>query len=103
MPVTVRLRPAVPAVAPEGLSELICGMGLGPGLIVKVRGKVVPPPGVGVVTLIMASPAFWMSVDRICAAMLVVLLKMVMRAVPFHETVDCGVKPEPITVKLKAG
>ena len=44
-----------------------------------------------------------MSVARICAVMLEVLEKRVILGAPFHRTVDCGVKPEPETVKLKLG
>jgi hypothetical protein len=33
----------------------------------------------------------------------VVLTKMVETAVPFHWTCDAGMKPEPLTVRLKAG
>ena len=60
-PVTKSVKLPVPAVTPEGESDVICGTGLGPALIMNVRGFVVPPPGVGVVTVTNAVPAFWMS------------------------------------------
>jgi hypothetical protein len=48
VPVTEREKAALPAVAEEGLSEVIVGAGL---LTVKVEGFDVPPPGAGLETV----------------------------------------------------
>jgi hypothetical protein len=53
VPVTVRVNAAPPAVALEGESEVTSGLGL---LIVKVSPLDVPPPGVGLITVIDAVP-----------------------------------------------
>jgi len=103
VPFTVSVTPAEPTKAPEGESELTWGMGLSPGLMVNVSVVLVPPPGWGVVTTTRAEPAFWMSIERICALRLVVLLKTVVRGKPFHKTVEAGVKFFPATVKLNPG
>jgi hypothetical protein len=58
-PVMISVNPALPVVTPEGEMAVICGAGLGAGLIVKVNGgSLVPPPGVGVTTVTSAWPAF---------------------------------------------
>lgn len=103
VPLTVRSRLAAPTEVPEGESELICGTGLEAALIVNVSSVVVPPPGCGVVTSTMVSPAFAISVERIWAVRLVVLLKIVVRGEPFHKTLEAGVKFLPVTVKSKPG
>lgn len=102
-PDTKSVKPAPPVEAPEGVSDVICGTGLGIGLMINVRASVVPPPGVGVMTVTYALPAFWMSLARICAVSSPVVLKSVLRTVPFHSTEELGVKPEPVTVSVKAG
>ena len=61
IPVTVSVNEALPVVTPDGESEVICGTGLGPGLIVNCSISVVPPPGEGVETETVAVPAFWTS------------------------------------------
>src|SRR5580658_885582 len=51
-PVMVRVNPPLPVVTPEGERPVICGAGLGAGLMVNVSGVLgSPPPGEGVVTL----------------------------------------------------
>jgi hypothetical protein len=58
VPSTVRVNAGLPAIAPEGDSEVIAGSGLAAGPIVKVSAADVPPPGVGVSTITLALPAF---------------------------------------------
>lgn len=60
LPVTSRLNPIEPAKTPEGESEVIDGIGLDTGLIMKVSGGwLVPPPGVGVKIVMEAVPGIW--------------------------------------------
>jgi hypothetical protein len=58
VPVTVRVNAAPPTVALEGESEVTSGLGL---LMVKVSPLDVPPPGVGLITVIDAVPGVAMS------------------------------------------
>ncbi len=53
LPLTVRVKPAPPAVALEGESELSAGAGL---LMVNVSALEVPPPGAGLKTVTCAVP-----------------------------------------------
>jgi hypothetical protein len=48
-------------------------------------------------------PAFWIRLAEICAVSAEVLLKRVARADPSHNTVEDGVKLEPVTVSVNAG
>src|SRR5437660_138860 len=57
VPLTIRVKPAVPALALLGDSELIVGTRLGGMLIVNVRALDVPPPGLGEKTRTAAVPA----------------------------------------------
>jgi len=58
-PVMINTNPALPVVTPEGEIAVICGAGLGAGLIVNVNGGLLtPPPGLGVTTVTSAWPAF---------------------------------------------
>jgi hypothetical protein len=57
-PLTVRLKPAPPAVALDGLRLVRTGT---PDLIVKVNALEVPPPGVGLNTVTDADPTAAMS------------------------------------------
>jgi hypothetical protein len=63
-PVTVSVKPDVPATRAFGVSDAIVGTGLS---IVKVRGLDVPPPGAGVETVTEAVPAVAMSAAVIAA------------------------------------
>ena len=58
MPVTVRVKAALPAVALEGVSFVSAGIGL---LMSNVFALEVPPPGVGLNTVTCALPAVLMS------------------------------------------
>ena len=61
LPFTVRVKAAVPAVADDGESEVMEGAGLLGGLMVKGELPEVPPPGVGVNTVIWTVAAEAMS------------------------------------------
>jgi hypothetical protein len=67
-PVTVRVKPDVPATTAFGVTDAIAGTGLS---IVKVRGLDVPPPGAGVETVTDAVPAVAMLTVVIAAFRLV--------------------------------
>jgi hypothetical protein len=67
-PVTLRVKPGVPASTALGASDAIAGTGLS---IVKVRALDVPPPGAGVETVTEAMPAVAMSAAVIAAVRVV--------------------------------
>ena len=64
VPVAVSVNAALPATTLVGEIELSVGAGL---LIVNVEAPEVPPPGVGLKTVIEAVPAVAMSAALICA------------------------------------
>src|SRR6516164_5268220 len=86
-------------MAELGLSNVMAGGG---GLIVTVAAEEVPPPGAGVETVTLAVPTVAMSAALIAAVRLVVEAKVVVRALPFHWTVEDETKFEPVTVSVKA-
>jgi len=59
VPITCSCTPAPPVSTPDGDNEEIFGTGLTVGLIVKRIPWVVPPPGCGVTTVIVAVPGAW--------------------------------------------
>jgi hypothetical protein len=61
-------------------------------LITNVRVSVVPPPGCGVVTFILAVPGVWIKPAGICAVSLLILTKIEVRGEEFQFTVEAGVK-----------
>src|SRR5262249_59493557 len=79
-------------------------VGVGRGArMVKVTEVEVPPPGVGVNTLIWAVPEPAMSAAEMLAWSWVFLTKVVERLEPCHLTVEVAVKFAPVTVSVKAG
>jgi hypothetical protein len=64
VPVTVRVKPAPPAVALEGVSLVSVGIALS---IVNVWAPDVPPPGIGLSTVTEAVPAVLISAPDIVA------------------------------------
>jgi len=70
VPFTVRANAPEPAITVEGCSEAAVGVGL---LMVSVRALDVPPPGVGLVTVMEAVPAAAMSPAKIAAVSWVAL------------------------------
>jgi hypothetical protein len=75
------------------------GIGL---LIAKVNALDVPPPGAGVATLTIAVPAAAISAAVIAACKLVLEADVVVRAFPFHCTVEVDTKLAPVTVSVNA-
>jgi hypothetical protein len=98
VPVTVNVKPAPPATAELGFKDATVGEGLP---MVKVSPLEVPPPGVGVETVTVAVPLTAMSAVVIAACKLVLETKVVERVLPFHWTVDVGMKFVPVTVNVK--
>lgn len=82
-PATVKVKAGPSAIAEFGLSEAIAGIGL---LIVKVRALEVPPPGVGLKTVIEAVPVAAMLAEGTVADKFVELTNVVASGAPFHIT-----------------
>ena len=99
VPVTVSVKPALPATTAFGFSVLTVGTGL---LIVNVNGVEVPPPGAGFDTVTAAVPAVATSAGVMFACKLVLETKVVARALPLHCTVEEEMKLDPVTVNVKA-
>jgi hypothetical protein len=99
VPVIERVNAAPPAVALEGESDVALGAGL---LMVKVRAFDVPPPGEGSTTVAEAVPDVVISLAEIAAVNCALLTKVVVRALPFHCTVEPGRKLVPVTVSENA-
>ena len=100
VPVTVNVKAPLPSSAEFGLRLVNTGTGFG-ALMVNVCAAEVPPPGVGLKTVICAVPALTMSAAGICAVNCVVLTKVVVRAVPFQRITEAGTKPVPVAVNVK--
>ena len=72
LPDTVKRNAAVPAVLLEGERLVVAGNGL---LTVKLRPLLVPPPGLGFVTVTEITPAVLISVDSMIVRTSVELTK----------------------------
>ena len=101
-PVTVSGNPAPPAAAELGFKDAIVGAALAL-LIVNVNALLVPPPGLGVETETCAVAAVAMSAAVIAACKPVPEMNAVVRALPFHLTVEADMKFVPVTVRVKPG
>jgi hypothetical protein len=99
VPFTVRVKAAPPALALVGDKELIVGVGFP---IEKLRAPEVPPPGLGLVTVMLAVPALAISEPGTCAVSCVALAKVVVSAAPFQLTTEPFTKLLPVTVSVKA-
>jgi len=99
VPFTVSVKAPEPTMAVEGCRDVSVGVGL---LMVRVSALDVPPPGVGLVTVIAAVPVDVISVARIAAVNCVALTNVVVRAVPLTLTVAPLTKLVPLTVSVKA-
>jgi uncharacterized protein (UPF0248 family) len=71
--------------------------------IVKLTAFEDPPPGPGLLTVMLAVPARPISLAEIEAVSVVALPKVVGRSDPFHRTVEPETKLDPETVRVKAG
>jgi hypothetical protein len=97
VPLTVRVKLALPAVTEFGLRLVIASA----VLTVNVAGADAAPPVLATVTL--AVPALAMSAAGTEAVTCVAETKVVVRAVPFQFTVEPLTNPEPVTVRVKVG
>src|ERR1700688_135833 len=97
VPLTVSKKAASPANAALGPSDSVVGIGLS---IVKLSAPETPPPGAGVETVTIAIPPVAVSAAVTAACKLVVETNVVVRAVPFHCTVDEDTKLLPVTVSM---
>lgn len=98
LPVTVRLKAALPARSELGFKLVIVGAGL---LIVKLAAPELPPPGVGLKTVTFAVPAEAASAAVMLADNCVLLAKVVVRSLPFQRTTEFATNPVPFTIKVK--
>jgi hypothetical protein len=102
VPVLVRVKAAPPAIALLGLRLASVGTGL-TAVMVKARALEIPPPGVGVTTVMLGVPTLTRSLARMVAVSCVALTKLVVRLTLFHCTTEAGTKFVPVTVRMKAG
>lgn len=100
VPVTVNSKAASPAFFVVGAMAVRVGAGL---LTVRLIALDVPPPGVGLNTVIAGVPAEARSAAVICAVNCVGLTTAVTRSLPLRRTIELLLKPVPLTVKAKAG
>src|SRR6267143_5615650 len=98
-PFTRRVSGPVPTVAPVGISPVSPGAGL---VTVKACAAEVPPPGAGVTTVTCGVPAAATSAAAMAAVSCVGLTKVVVRAAPFHCTLEPLTKLVPVSVSVKA-
>jgi hypothetical protein len=98
VPVTVSVKLFPPAVVDVGETELVVGTGL---FIVSVCAFDVPPPGVGLTTVIDAVPPTAMSAAGTVAVSCVDEANVVAKATPLKLTVDDAIKFVPVTVRMK--
>ena len=82
---------------------MVKGGGAEGGEMVKLKAFDEPPPGVGLLTVMLAVLAETMSLAGMEAVSFVALLKVVVRSDPFHRTVAPETKLEPLTVRAKPG
>jgi len=98
VPVIVNVKAGLPSSSTFGLSDVTVGIGL---LMVKVNALDVPPPGLGLDTATCAVPAAAMSAAVMSACRPVLETNVVVRELPFHKTVDEGIKLAPATASVK--
>jgi hypothetical protein len=100
-PLTVSVNPPLPAKTLVGDTELIVAMGLSAALMVNVAEPLVPPPGVGLKTVIEGVPAATRSDVRMLAVTWVALTSVVERGLLFNSTTELLLKFVPFTVRVK--
>ena len=89
-----------PAVAEDGLRVVRVGTGL-VAITVKLTALEVPPPGVGLKTVMGKVPAEAISAVAMVAVSCVVLTKLVGRSAPFQRTTEPLMKLLPFAVRVK--
>jgi hypothetical protein len=94
-PLTVRVKPAPPALTAVGNKVLMNGF------TVRLRAADVPPPGAGLKTVIAGVPALTISAAVIEAVNWVLLTKVVVRLLPLKRTTEPAKKFVPLTVNVK--
>ena len=104
VPFTVKVNTGAPAVTLAGESEVMAGTGLvETELMVNTDTFDVPPPGVGLNTVILAVPATATNVTLTDAVSCVALINVVANAVPFQLMTELLIKLAPVTVSINAG
>jgi len=98
VPLTVIVKVESPTVLVSGEIEVVVGTAL---FTVKVWALDIPPPGVGLTTVMLNVPAVVMSDDGIEAVILEDETKDVVRLPPSKLTVEDALKPVPVTVIVK--
>jgi hypothetical protein len=98
-PLTVNEKGAPPCAAPDGERLEMIGTGL---TTVKLTALDVPPPGVGVKTVIANVPRLAVSAAVIIAVSCVLLTNVVTRLLPANLTTELPAKFEPFTVRVKS-
>jgi hypothetical protein len=99
-PVTANVKEEPPLAADEGLIDKATGRGLLLEVIVNVNPDEVPPPGVGLNTVIVADPPDLMFAAGTVACNCAAETYVVVRLVPFHFTTDEEMKLLPFTVNV---
>jgi hypothetical protein len=94
VPVTVTVKPALPAAATVGVIKVIVGSGFGL-LMLKFMGLDVPPVAPGLVTVTLAVPAVAMAAAGMEAVSCVALINIVASGVPPKLTTEDDVKFTP--------
>src|SRR5260221_14091754 len=85
------------------LVEAVTAPGVPAGVsMANLKADEMPPPGVGLNTVMSAVPTAARSVLRMAALICVVLTKVVLRAEPFQFTTDPGTKLAPLMISVKA-
>jgi hypothetical protein len=100
VPFTVRVNAPEPAMTFAGASVVTVGTGFGAALILKFTEFEVPPPGVGLVTVIAGVPTVVTSVAKIVAVNCVAFTNAVVLGLPPKLTVDVETKFVPFTVNV---
>lgn len=98
LPFTESVNAPLPATMELGFNEPITGAGLE---IVKAKELDVPPPGAGLETVTGAVPAEATSDALMAACNSTLETKVVLRALPFHRTVEEEIKFVPLTVRVR--
>jgi hypothetical protein len=100
LPLTVRIREALPAEAEDGDRLVIVGSGLLAACTVKPAATDVPPPGAGFETVTGKVPALARSFVGTAAVSSLRFTKVVARGVPLKFTVEEVINPLPLIVSV---